>query len=240
MASSFQSVIVKSLVGDLLQIEYDSSKGTEGVLNALVALDPCAYPRSRTHVSFVEDSEEKFAIVVVDALSFARLIKVHEITFGTDPYTVFHFESEIGTMIYVYHLHDNLNLYLDTTICPPDSYCPPTDPYQLRHTYQRTLHQMEYYIQTHFFSISAYDTYVISEVLKKYLPSRLTPDCFYRYMYRNKQIPFKDRKLVCSCGHIVEHGKLAAHCKTKLKHIHGDEKGKAFMERVAEYVASLP
>ena len=65
MASPFQSIIVKSLVGDLLQINYDSSKGVEGIVDALVAHDPATYSRSRTRVSFVEESEEKMAVVVV-------------------------------------------------------------------------------------------------------------------------------------------------------------------------------
>jgi hypothetical protein len=94
---------------------------------------------------------------------------------------------------------------------------------------------MEYVIQSDMAGVTLGDIRVMTEVLKKLLPEHKTKDT----VYPNNYIPHKDRKLFCSCGHVVEHGKLTAHLKTKVKHGKGDAEGKAFLDRVAEYITSL-
>ena len=74
------------------------------------------------------------------------------------------------------------------------------------------------------------DVYTIVEVLRKLYPT---------FIYEPNDYTVNPPDVFCSCGHILKVTSMKAHLKTKSKHANGDEKGKAFLKRVADYVATL-
>lgn len=61
MASHHVSVLVKSLLGDLISLEVDPALGLKGVTQALCDLDPEAFPNGRIKVFFAEENVTEIA-----------------------------------------------------------------------------------------------------------------------------------------------------------------------------------
>jgi hypothetical protein len=239
-AASMIDVMVKTLSGDLIQLSVDSALGLKGVENALTLFDSDAYAPFQFRVFFADEEETELTqdtvlgvVAVIEPM--AHLVEVVDsITLpGTNAsysatYKVFKFElsSPIYPVLYIYTYVSNgiSNFYPSLT---PLKNAGPSGYFTVHPTviYNRLL-------QKPLFPIP--DAHVVMKALEKMFPSAPTEKSWLR-----ENAIYSENQVYCKCGCIVKKGSMISHLKTKLKHKNGDEKGKAFLARVAAHIESL-
>ena len=230
------TVYVKSLTGDLIELSVDPEKGLKGVEAALTLFDSDAYAPFQFRCFFIDEeatelTQDAMLGVVAVQEPMARLEEIQEnVTLpGTNAsyshiYSkVFRFSlsSPFHSVLYVYVLQKKYMTYFIPSLKPLKT--------TITSLYWNEYLSVLYHdlIKISFFTIP--DAYAVVEVLKKFYPEASTDKIFVT----------KEDPIYCSCGCIVKQPSMTAHLKTKLKHKNGDQKGKDFLERVADYVQFL-
>lgn len=244
MSTATVSVMVKSLNGDLVQLDVDPSLGLDGVESALSHFDSDTYLQHTFKVFFFDEDQKELTQDTMLGLIAVQEPICELVTFQNDVILLDEVSCAFIYKVFTFKLTDNpgsnrthVYVYVTRTMTSWSTadrlFTFSFQPLRRAPTqHQWNIVSLIHSMTDHDPSFLTSDAYVIEKVLRKYYPDSAQNE------YHNYEI-WKSNTTYCECGCTVKNQSMVAHLKTKQKHAKGDSKGKAFLKRVTAYVESL-
>lgn len=259
MASEKITVTVKTLSGNLYELNINPQEGLKGVKKALHKFDPSAFPLEFTQIILQDDTDNTDHMNDMDDMDVMDDKKedthIKHITPESNLFAIVQQEPKT-TLVSV----EDKNI--------DDSYYYNKEKYLIfRLESQKEIHISFYFHSNHmtesgytasvlddgtkemtcysdnvsaslntlskYCSISPRDVFVINGIVQKVCGGIHTPKKQPSWIKYEYTIP-----IFCDCGHAVHSKKMESHLKTK-KHLKGDKKGREFLEKANTYIQSV-